>query len=427
MPSYYLFSMGCKVNAYENSAVGTSLSSHGYTRAEKVEDADVIILNTCSVTGRADQKSRQHISKFRRLNPHAIFLVMGCYTQLHSDVAAKLGADIVLGGADRDEAYELIERFQKERTPIVQVKKSLRHEEYDELGVTAFTDASRAYLKIQDGCDNFCSYCLIPTLRGNSRSRKPGDVIRESEKLVKAGYKEIIVTGIHIGGYGKDLGDGSYRLPDLLEQMLETCPELYRLRISSIEESEIDEKFLALLKKYPNIVDHLHIPLQSGSSSVLTRMRRKYDTDAFLKKLEAIRAIRPEIAITTDVIAGFPGETDEEWKETVEFCKKANFAEIHVFPFSSRPGTFAASLKDTDPKVKNERVAELLTLSKQMREAYKERFYGRKLPVLFEDFDEETHRAKGHTSNYLLVSIPSEKSLHGEVRDVTYDSSVASD
>ena len=427
MPSYYLFSMGCKVNAYENSAVGTSLSSHGYARAEKVEDADVIILNTCSVTGRADQKSRQHISKFRRLNPHAIFLVMGCYSQLHSEVAAKLGADIVLGGADRDEAYELIERFQKERTPIVQVKKSLRHEEYDELGVTAFTDASRAYLKIQDGCDNFCSYCLIPTLRGNSRSRKPGDVIRETEKLVKAGYKEIIVTGIHIGGYGKDLGDGSYRLPDLLEQMLETCPELYRLRISSIEESEIDEKFLALLKKYPNIVDHLHIPLQSGSSSVLTRMRRKYDTDAFLKKLEAIRAIRPEIAITTDVIAGFPGETDEEWKETVEFCKKANFAEIHVFPFSSRPGTFAASLKDTDPKVKNERVAELLTLSKQMREAYKQRFYGRKLPVLFEDFDEETHRAKGHTSNYLLVSIPSEKSLHGEVVDVTYDSSVASD
>ena len=427
MPSYYLFSIGCKVNAYENSAVGTSLSSHGYTRAEKVEDADVIILNTCSVTGRADQKSRQHISKFRRLNPHAIFLVMGCYTQLHSEVAAKLGADIVLGGADRDEAYELIERFQKERTPIVQVKKSLRHEEYDELGVTAFTDASRAYLKIQDGCDNFCSYCLIPTLRGNSRSRKPGDVIRESEKLVKAGYKEIIVTGIHIGGYGKDLGDGSYRLPDLLEQMLETCPELYRLRISSIEESEIDEKFLALLSKYPNIVDHLHIPLQSGSSSVLTRMRRKYDTDAFLKKLEAIRAIRPEIAITTDVIAGFPGETDEEWKETVEFCKKANFAEIHVFPFSSRPGTFAASLKDTDPKVKNERVTELLTLSKQMREAYEQGFYGRKLPVLFEDFDEETHRAKGHTSNYLLVSIPSEKSLHGEVVDVTYDSSVASD
>ena len=427
MPSYYLFSMGCKVNAYENSAVGTSLSGHGYTRAEKVEEADVIILNTCSVTGRADQKSRQHISKFRRLNPHAIFLVMGCYSQLHSEVAAKLGADIVLGGADRDEAYELIERFQKERTPIVQVKKSLRHEEYDELGVTAFTDASRAYLKIQDGCDNFCSYCLIPTLRGNSRSRKPGDVIRESEKLVKAGYKEIIVTGIHIGGYGKDLGDGSYRLPDLLEQMLESCPELYRLRISSIEESEIDEKFLALLKKYPNIVDHLHIPLQSGSSSVLTRMRRKYDTGAFLKKLEAIRAIRPEIAITTDVIAGFPGETDEEWQETIEFCKKANFAEIHVFPFSSRPGTFAASLKDTDPKVKNERVAELLTLSKQMREVYKQGFYGRKLPVLFEDFDEETHRAKGHTSNYLLVSIPSEKSLHGEVRDVTYDSSVASD
>ena len=223
-----------------------------------------------------------------------------------------------MGAAKRSEVYAAIERYQASGTSFSDVKDSLRHENYEELGVNAFTEATRAYLKIQDGCDNFCSYCYIPTLRGNSRSRAPLEVIKEAESLVKVGhYPEIIIAGIHIGGYGKDLGDGSYRLADLLKDILTACPELMRLRISSIEESEIDSKFLALLKDYPQVVDHLHIPLQSGSSSVLKRMRRKYDTAAFLTKLQAIRAVRPDIAITTDVIAGFPLESDEEWAETM--------------------------------------------------------------------------------------------------------------
>ena len=426
---YYLFSLGCKVNAYENNALGTGFSNMGYEAAAKPEDADILVLNTCSVTGKADQKSRQHISKLRRANPDACLVVMGCYSQLHSEVAKELGANVVLGSSKRDEVPSLVERFfaDPKHTPIIEVKKSVRHEDYDELGVTAFTDAARAYLKIQDGCDNFCSYCLIPTLRGNSRSRKPGEVLREAQALVKDGYKEIIITGIHIGGYGKDLGDGSYRLADLLEDMLKQNPDLFRLRISSIEESEIDDHFLALLRDYPNIVDHLHIPLQSGSSSVLQRMRRKYDTDAFIEKIRRIREIRPNIAITTDVIAGFPMESDEEWKETMSFCKEANFSEIHVFPFSSRPGTFAASLKDLDPSIKKARVHELLELSKSMRAQYKERFYGKEMEILIEDYDEENHVSTGHTSNYLLVKILTPEAAHARVESVIYNSSIAAD
>ena len=429
MRKYYLFSLGCKVNSYENNALGTAFKEKGFAEAEKPEDADVIVLNTCSVTGKADQKSRQHISKLKRANPNACLVVMGCYSQLHAEVAKSLGANIVLGSSMRDAVPSLVDTYfaDPSQEAIVQVKKSVRHEDYDELGVTAFTDAARAYLKIQDGCDNFCSYCLIPTLRGNSRSRKPGAVLREAQALVNDGYKEIIITGIHIGGYGKDLGDGSYRLADLLEDMLKQNPNLFRLRISSIEESEIDDHFLALLAKYPNIVDHLHIPLQSGSSTVLQRMRRKYDTEAFIEKIRRIREIRPDIAITTDVIAGFPMESDEEWKETVSFCERVNFSEIHVFPFSSRPGTFAASLRDLDPSIKKARVHELLELSKKMREAYKERFYGKTMEILVEDYNEEKKMSTGHTSNYLLVQIPSEKPAHGSVESVIYNPSIAAD
>ncbi|MBP5092295.1 MAG: tRNA (N(6)-L-threonylcarbamoyladenosine(37)-C(2))-methylthiotransferase MtaB [Bacilli bacterium] len=429
MKKYYLFSLGCKVNSYENHALGTSLSERGYQESNSPEDSDVLILNTCSVTGKADQKSRQHISKLRRANPNACLVVMGCYSQLHAKVAEDLGANIVLGSSKRDQVPSLVEAFLSDpaKTTIIDVKTTVRHEDYDELGVTAFTDAARAYLKIQDGCDNFCSYCLIPTLRGNSRSRKPGEVLKEAQTLVKDGYKEIIITGIHIGGYGKDLGDGSYRLSDLLEDMLEQNPTLCRLRISSIEESEIDDHFLSLLAEYPNIVDHLHIPLQSGSSSVLKRMRRKYDTDAFIEKIKKIRSIRPDIAITTDVIAGFPNETEEEWRETVSICKEIDFAEIHVFPFSSRPGTFAAALKDLDPSIKKRRVHELLELSKKMREAYKARFYGKEMEVLIEDYDEERHISTGHTSNYLLVNLDSSKPLHGQIETVIYNPSIAAD
>ena len=424
---YFLHSLGCKVNSYETAAVGTILEAGGFSQTGVLEDAGIIVLNTCSVTGKADQKSRQHISSFRKRNSDSILIVMGCYSQTHAEQAIELGADIVLGAASRSSVLSLIDRFLTERKPIIELSPSIRRETYEELGATAFCENARAYLKVQDGCDNFCSYCLIPFLRGNSRSRDPRAVVEEAMALTSSGYQEIIITGIHIGTYGKDLAEGAFRLPDLIEAILNKCPTLPRLRISSIEESEIDERFLSLLKKEPRIADHLHIPLQSGSQGVLERMKRHYTTDAFLAKLSAIRATRPEIAITTDVIAGFPGETEKEWEETKEFCRRAAFAEIHVFPYSARPGTAASRLKDTDPGTKKSRVKELLALSRELRDSYESRFFGRTLPVLFEDYDEEKHVAQGHTTNYLKVSVPSEEPLHGQWKEIVYNPSIKSD
>ena len=424
---YFVHSLGCKVNSYETAAVGTILETGGFRPTDVLEKAGVIVLNTCSVTGKADQKSRQHISSFRKRNPNAILVVMGCYSQTHAEQAIQLGADIVLGAASRSAILTLIDRFSTERKPIVEISPSIRRETYEELGATAFCENARAYLKVQDGCDNFCSYCLIPFLRGNSRSRDPRAVIEEAMALTSSGYQEIIITGIHIGAYGKDLADGSFRLADLIEAILNKCPALARLRISSIEESEIDDHLLSLMAREPRIADHLHIPLQSGSQGVLQRMKRHYTTDDFLAKLAAIRTVRPDIAITTDVIAGFPDETEEEWEETKDFCRRAAFAEIHVFPYSSRPGTAASRLKDLDPTTKKNRVKELLNLSRELRDSYESRFFGRTLPVLFEDYDAEKRIAWGHTSNYLKVAFPSEEPLHGQWKEILYIPSIKSD
>lgn len=424
---FYLFSLGCKVNGYENNAIREAFLKEGKSEVLSPNEADIIVLNTCSVTSTADSKSRQHIRKFRKLAPSAVICVMGCYSELHAQECLEMGADVVVGTSFREEIPSLIKEFLITHKPIAKVKSSVRHEKYEEMGTIAFSEQSRAYLKIQDGCDNFCSYCLIPTLRGNSRSREPKDALLEAHRLVNLGYKEIIISGIHIGAYGKDLGDGSYRLPSLLKDILVENPTLPRLRISSIEESEISPDFLALLRDYPSLVSHLHIPLQSGSSSVLKRMKRKYDTSAFLETLKKIRAIRPDIAITTDVIVGYPEESEEEWKETLGFCEQARFAEIHVFPFSSREGTLASSRPQLDPKIKERRVQELLALSKKLRKEYETPFYGKEVEVLFESFDSKKKLVYGHTGNYLLVSCPSEVGLHGQIKKILYTPSSSSD
>lgn len=427
MKKFYCHSLGCKVNSYETTLVTTELEKIGYSKVDSPSEANVIILNTCSVTSTADQKSRQHIRSLKAKAPDSILLVMGCYSQSNAQLVLEMGADIVLGSSNRGMAIDYIEKFNKNHQKIVNVKKSVRKEKYEEFGVGSFGDNARAYLKIQDGCNNFCSYCYIPQLRGNSRSRNPLDALEEARRLVESGYNEIILTGIHIGAYGKDLGDGSFRLADLIESMLTKVPALKRLRISSIEESEIDEHLISLIETDDRIVPHLHIPLQSGSSSVLKRMKRHYDTNAFLDKLDLIRASRPGIAITTDVIVGFPLESEEEFLETMEFCKKANFSEIHVFPFSSRPNTYAATLPQIDPAVKKERTHRLIELSKQLRSEYKKQFVGKPLQVLFESFDENKHIAYGHTPNYLLIGIPSETRLDGQIKNITFDLSISSD
>lgn len=425
--SYYLFSLGCKVNTYETFSIGQELLSLGGKETKDIKEADVIILNTCSVTGMADKKSRQHIRSFRQNNSHAILVAMGCYTQKNGEEAIECGADIVIGTTRRNKIIPYIKSFSVDKKPILDIKANIRSESYEDLVNSNYKERVRAYVKIQDGCNHFCSYCLIPFVRGVSRSRKKELVLEEVKNLVQSDYKEIVITGIDIGSYGKDLYGDSYGLSNLLEEMILANPELKRIRISSIDFTETDEYFLSLLKKYPQIVSHLHISLQSGSSSVLGRMKRNYDVETFREKVNKIREIRPDIAITTDIIVGFPLETEQEWKETVEFCKDIKFAEIHVFPFSSREGTAASRMKDVNSQTKKRRVNELLALSKSLRNDYKSSFYNKDMEVLFEKYDKEKKICYGHTSNYLLVGVNSNEDLTNKFGIVNYNSSVAID
>ena len=424
--TYYSCTLGCKVNAYETAALGAELSHFDAIAVENPSKAELIIVNTCSVTSKAGQKSRQHISSLSKKNPDAIVLVMGCYSQAYAEACQKAGAHIVLGTSGRAKAIACVQRYLEQRVPIIDVKPSVRHEGYEELGETAYCENARAYLKVQDGCDAFCSYCYIPQLRGNSRSRDPRKVVEEAIALTEKGYREIVITGIHTGMYGKDL-PGQYRLTDLLNSIIAKCPKLKRIRISSLEENEIDEAFLALLGRSEVIVDHLHIPLQSGSDQVLRDMKRHYDTAGFLAKLDAVRAIRPDVAITTDVIVGYPTEDEACFQQTLDFCAKARFAEIHVFPFSSRPNTFAATLKDLSPDIKKDRVHRLLSLSKRLRAEYEQGFYGKDLEVLFEEYDAGDGKLQGHTGNYLLVRVDGTSEQRGTFGIIRYTSEIASD
>ena len=284
---------------------------------------------------------------------------------------------------------------------IIEIDNDPRKFKYETFGTIALPKSTRAYVKIEDGCNNFCSYCTIPYTRGVARSRDKDEVIKEISTLVDNGYKEIVITGIHTAHYGLDNNGTSFS--SLIEEICQ-IPNLYRLRISSIEESEIDDKFIELLKKYPQIADHLHMPLQSGSPSVLKRMCRKYNVNDFINKVNRIREVRPDIAITTDVIVGFPGETEEEFLETYNFIKKVNFAELHVFPFSAREGTKAMEMKDQiSPQIKSERVNKLIDLSNKLQKDYYESFKGKELEIILEERNKKSGLLSGFTSNYLKL------------------------
>lgn len=398
---FKLISLGCKVNSYESNAIRQMLFLNGYEESQI--SPDVTIINTCSVTSVADQKSRQIIRREKRNNINSIVVVMGCYSQKNADYVIKeCNADIVVGTSNRNKILELIQAFLKTRRPIKMIDDDVRHLKYESFGVFTLPESTRAYIKVEDGCNNFCTYCTIPYTRGNVRSRDKDEIIDEIKHLISQGFKEFVLTGIHTAFYGIDLK--GIMFSDLVEEILE-IPGLYRLRISSIEESEIDDKFINLLKNYPNIANHLHMPLQSGSSSVLKRMHRKYNVQDFVNKVNKIREVRPDIAITTDVIVGFPGESEEEFNETYEFIKKVNFAELHVFPFSAREGTPAYEMSEqVDPKVKNERVSKLIELSNVLYDKYFNSFRGKELEVLLEERNKTTGLLSGFTSNYLKIS-----------------------
>ena len=416
MKSYTTISLGCKVNSYEISALTMRLQELGYV--EDKNNPTVAIINTCSITATADQKSRQHIRKLLNNYPNAIVVVMGCYSQGHHDfIKNEIKPHIITGTSNRDKLVELIENYSKQ-APIDITENNPRLYQYEELGITNHSENVRAYLKIEDGCDNFCSYCLIPYRRGRARSRNHEEIIKEATSLVKNGYQEIVLTGIHVGGYGKDLDN--YTFSKLVKELLD-IKDLYRLRISSIEESEIDNDLIQLINTKDNLANHFHIPLQSGCDTVLKRMNRKYTCEQFLNKLKLIKEACPNVALTTDVIVGFPGETDEEFEQTYKFIQECGFNMLHVFPFSSREGTIAARMPNQiDPRIKKERTLRLIELSNRLWNEYTNKFVGKEVEVLIEQYDEKNHLNIGHTSNYLEVKIPDLENKVGKIIKTEY-------
>lgn len=406
--SFYVHSLGCKVNAYECSAIKSKLKNAGYVLNS--EDPEIIIINTCSVTSTADQKSRQHIRSFKNNHPDSIIVVMGCYAQkAHKFIYDDLKADIIVGNSNKDKLFDLIETYKKDRIRIDLTQDNTSKFDYEEICQTAYSENVRAYLKIQDGCDNFCSYCIIPYLRGRVRSRSFQQILKEANEIVRQGFKEIVLTGIHVGGYGKDLKE--YSFYDVVDA-LTNIDGLKRLTISSIEASEIDDRLIKLYKTKDNLAHHIHIPLQSGSETILKLMNRHYDKDKFLEKITKLKKECKDIAITTDVIVGFPGETDDLFNETYEFIKKAGFAQLHVFPYSIREGTKASKMDgQVLPEIKKQRAKKLRDLSDELYEKFLKENEGKTLDVLIESYDDDKKTVKGHTSNYINLTIPGSKDM----------------
>ena len=386
---YKIFTLGCKVNEYESEVMASILDNHSYIKAD---DPNIVIVNTCTVTNNADSKSRKLIRSVRKNYPNAILLVAGCMIQNKKD-NLNIDADIIIGNMHKTEIVNYINDFKRKQ--IFDVDDIFKAD-FEDMSLSNF-DRTRAYIKIQDGCDNYCSYCIIPYVRGHVRCKKRTDVLLEARALVKSGHKEIVLTGIHTGNYH----DGNYSFADLLADLVE-IDGLKRLRISSVEITELNDKVLDVIKNSNILVDHMHIPLQSGSNSVLKRMNRKYDKEYFIKKIKKIRSIRPNISITTDVIVGFPSESDEEFLESTNTIKKIGFTKLHVFPYSDREGTLASKMPGkVNGNVKKMRVKKLLELSKELEVKYMNKNINQVLnfiPEIYED-----GYLIGHTGNFMLV------------------------
>ena len=395
-----ILTLGCKVNTYESEYIVHILKEHGYIIKEFDDICDVYIINTCTVTNTSDIKSRKMIRKAIRKNPDACVVAMGCFIEANKDFQLP-GLDIILGNRDKSKIIELLDEWFLKQEEIRRLYSTLPRE-FEDMYINEFPGRTRAFVKIQDGCENFCSYCIIPFVRGKCRSKNPDEVIDEITDLVNHGYQEVVLTGIHTGNYGVDLDTN---FASLLKRVV-AIPRLLRLRISSIEITELTKDVLDVIRDSSIIVDHMHIPLQAGSNHVLSLMNRKYDLDYYFNKIKEIREVRPNMAITTDVIVGFPGESEEDFLETIDTCKKVGFTKIHVFPYSERKGTKAMELPDhIEPSVKKERARRLLLVSKELECSYYASFVGSEVEVLVEE--EKDGKSYGHTDNYLHVEIPS--------------------
>ncbi|CUY01111.1 RNA modification protein [Staphylococcus epidermidis] len=414
MSTVAFHTLGCKVNHYETEAIWQLFKDANYERVEFETNADVFVINTCTVTNTGDKKSRQIIRRAIRQNPDAVVCVTGCYAQTSSAEIMEIpGVDIVVGTQDRHKLLDYIQQFQDERLPINGVGNIMKNRTYEELEVPYFTDRTRASLKIQEGCNNFCTFCIIPWARGLMRSRDPEKVVEQATQLVNSGYKEIVLTGIHTGGYGQDLKN--YNLAQLLRD-LDTIEGLERIRISSIEASQLTDEVIDVIGNSNKVVRHLHIPLQSGSDDVLKRMRRKYTMAHFSERLTKLHQALPDLAVTSDVIVGFPGESEDEFQETYDFIVNHHFSELHVFPYSPRIGTPAARMDNQiDEETKNVRVHKLISLSNQLAKEYASKFEDEVLEVIPEEMGEEPHTLVGYADNYMKVKFEGDDSLIGQI------------
>ncbi|RCW51306.1 tRNA (N(6)-L-threonylcarbamoyladenosine(37)-C(2))-methylthiotransferase MtaB [Paenibacillus prosopidis] len=417
MPTVAFYTLGCKVNFYDTEAIWQLFKNEGYEQVDFESTADVYLINTCTVTNTGDKKSRQIIRRAVRRNPDAVIAVTGCYAQTSpAEIMAIEGVDLVIGTQDREKIMTFVNQIQGDRKPVNAVRNIMKTRDFEELDVPDFSERTRAFLKIQEGCNNFCTFCIIPWSRGLSRSRAPESVLEQAKQLVASGYKEIVLTGIHTGGYGDDMEN--YNLTSLLWD-LDKVEGLERIRISSIEASQIDDAMIDVLNRSSKMCRHLHIPLQAGENSVLKRMRRKYTTEEFAAKIRRLHEAMPGVAITTDVIVGFPGETEEMFESGFRFMEELQFAEMHVFPYSKRTGTPAARMDEqVDEEVKNERVHKLIDLSEKMQLQYAKQYVGQVLDVIPErDYKGApgTGLVMGYTDNYIQVVFDGSESLIGQL------------
>ncbi len=408
--------LGCKVNQYETNAMAQKFKEKGYKVIEGEAKADIYVINTCTVTNMSDRKSRQMLRRMKDINKNAIIVACGCYVQVSKEEVEQMEEiDLVLGNNEKKNIVEYVEKYIEENKKEENMEDVMKQREFVDFGDVTYTEKTRAVIKVQDGCDRFCSYCIIPYARGRVRSRKPQSVISEIEKIAKQGIQEVVVTGIHVASYGKDFNN-DYKLIDLLEE-INKIEGIKRIRLGSIEPLLITEEFVERLKKLEKICHHFHLSLQSGCDETLKRMNRRYTIEEFKEIVNRLRKNYEDVILTTDIIVGFPGETEEEFNKTYEFLKDIKFYKMHVFKYSPRKGTKAAKMpKQIDGKQKEMRSKKLIELSDFNEKTYNEAYINKEVEVLFEEEKEGMY--KGHTENYILVYYKSEENLENKMKKV---------
>ena len=413
MKTVAFITLGCKVNQYETNAMIQQFIEKAYKIVEHTEKADIYIVNTCTVTNMSDRKSRQMLRRVKELNTDAIVIACGCYAQVAKEELEKIEEiDLVLGNNEKKDIVQYVEKYLKSKIPEIQAEDVMEQREFVEFGDVTFTEKTRAVIKIQDGCDRFCSYCIIPYARGRVRSRRPEHIISEITKIAEEGIKEVVITGIHIASYGKDFKE-DYTLINLLEE-INQIKGIERIRLGSIEPLLIKEEFVNRLKKLEKICHQFHLSLQSGCDETLKRMNRRYTTEQFQEITKLLRKTFKDCILTTDIIVGFPGETDEEFNKTYSFLEQIKFYKMHVFKYSPRKGTKAAMMPNQiEGNKKEERSRKLISLSNKNQKEYNQSYIGKELEILFEE--EKNGIYQGHTKNYILAHYKTTQNLENKM------------